>query len=159
MTTRATSWAGSSTRERKARRAAQHNYNVVPTDKGRILVSNSYQSGISVLDFTDPANVKEIAFADPAPLLNPDNPAAIEGGGDWSSYWYDGRIYESDMTRGLDLEPERLRGRRRQEARAPEPANAGRPRSISACAASRELRRVDLHRRETAEVDPPSRHG
>src|SRR5918995_509844 len=78
-----------------------HNYNVVPTDSGRILVSGNYQSGISVLDFTDPKNVKEIAFADPAPLINPDNPAAIEGGGDWSSYWYDGRIYESDMTRGL----------------------------------------------------------
>jgi hypothetical protein len=78
-----------------------HNYNVVPTDKGRILVSGNYQSGISVLDFTDPANVREIAFADPAPLINPDNPAAIEGGGDWSSYWYNGRIYESDMTRGL----------------------------------------------------------
>jgi hypothetical protein len=78
-----------------------HNYNVVPTDMGRILVAGNYQSGISVLDFTDPANVREIAFADPAPLINPDNPALIEGGGDWSSYWYDGRIYESDMTRGL----------------------------------------------------------
>jgi PA domain/LVIVD repeat len=78
-----------------------HNYNVVPTDKGRILVAGNYQSGISVLDFTDPANVREIAYADPAPLINPDDPAAIEGGGDWSSYWYDGRIYESDMTRGL----------------------------------------------------------
>ena len=80
-----------------------HNYNVVPTDKGRILVSGNYQSGISVLDFTDPANVREIAYADPAPLVNPDNPAAIEGGGDWSSYWYDGLIYESDMTRGLTI--------------------------------------------------------
>jgi hypothetical protein len=78
-----------------------HNYNVVPTTKGYILVSGNYQSGISVLDFTNPASVKEIAYADPAPLINPDNPAAIEGGGDWSSYWYDGRIYESDMTRGL----------------------------------------------------------
>ncbi len=80
-----------------------HNYNVVPTAKRDILVSGNYQAGISVLDFTDPANVRQIAFADPAPLLNPDNPAAIEGGGDWSSYWYDGRIYESDMTRGLTI--------------------------------------------------------
>jgi len=78
-----------------------HNYNVVPTGKRDILVAGNYQSGISVLDFTDPTNVKEIAYADPAPLVNPDNAAAIEGGGDWSSYWYDGRIYESDMTRGL----------------------------------------------------------
>jgi hypothetical protein len=78
-----------------------HNYNAVPTGKRDILVAGNYQSGISVLDFTDPANVREIASADPAPLVNPDNPAAIESGGDWSSYWYDGRIYESDMTRGL----------------------------------------------------------
>jgi hypothetical protein len=80
-----------------------HNYNVVPTDRGRILVSGNYQSGISVVDFTDPANPEEIAFADPAPLIDPDPPVGIEGGGDWSSYWYDGRIYESDMTRGLTI--------------------------------------------------------
>jgi hypothetical protein len=80
-----------------------HNYNVVPTDKGRILVSGNYQSGISVLDFTDPANVREIAYADPAPLVDPDPPVGIEGGGDWSSYWYNGLIYESDMTRGLTV--------------------------------------------------------
>jgi hypothetical protein len=78
-----------------------HNYDVVPTDNRYLLVSGNYQSGISVVDFTDPANAKEIAFADPAPLVNPTNPNAIVGGGDWSSYWYDGRIYESDMKRGL----------------------------------------------------------
>ena len=78
-----------------------HNYNVVPTSKGYILVSGNYQSGISVVDFSDPTNAKEIAFADPAPLVNPNNPAALEVGGDWSTYWYDGRIYESDITRGL----------------------------------------------------------
>jgi PA domain/LVIVD repeat len=80
-----------------------HNYNVVPTRRGRILVSGNYQSGISVLDFTDPTEVEEIAFADPAPLIDPDPPVGIEGGGDWSSYWYNGRIYESDMTRGLTI--------------------------------------------------------
>jgi hypothetical protein len=78
-----------------------HNYNVVPTDKRYVLVSGNYQSGITVVDFTDPANAQEIAFADPAPLINPNNPTAIELGGDWSSYWYNGRIYESDITRGL----------------------------------------------------------
>jgi hypothetical protein len=78
-----------------------HNYNVVPTDKGYVLVAAGYQSGISVVDFSDPANASEVAFADPAPLVNPDNPAAIELGGDWSTYWYNGRIYESDITRGL----------------------------------------------------------
>jgi LVIVD repeat len=72
-----------------------HNYNVVPTDKGYVLVAGNYQAGISVVDFTDPANAREIAFADPAPLV----PTQL--GGDWSTYWYNGRIYESDITRGL----------------------------------------------------------
>ncbi|HWQ16060.1 MAG TPA: hypothetical protein VNL77_24885 [Roseiflexaceae bacterium] len=72
-----------------------HNYNVVPTDKRYVLVAGNYQSGISVVDFTDPANAYEAAYADPAPLA----PTAL--GGDWSTYWYNGRIYESDITRGL----------------------------------------------------------
>ena len=78
-----------------------HNYNVVPTGRRYVLVSGNYQSGISVVDFTDPAEAREIAFADPAPIVDPDPPVGIEGGGDWSSYWYNGRIYESDMLRGL----------------------------------------------------------
>jgi hypothetical protein len=72
-----------------------HNYNVVPTDKRYLLVGGNYQAGISVVDFTDPANAVEVASADPAPLV----PTQL--GGDWSTYWYNGRIYESDITRGL----------------------------------------------------------
>ncbi len=74
-----------------------HNYNIVPTDKRYVFVSGNYQSGISVLDFTDPANVYEVAYADPAPLSE----TSLILGGDWSTYWYNGRIYESDITRGL----------------------------------------------------------
>jgi hypothetical protein len=72
-----------------------HNLDVVPTDKGYVLVSGNYQGGISVVDFTDPANAVEIAYADPAPLV----PTQL--GCDWSTYWYDGFIYQSDITRGL----------------------------------------------------------
>lgn len=78
-----------------------HNYDVVPTEKRYVLVSGNYQSGVSVVDFTDPGDAKEVAYADPAPLVHPTDPNAIVGGGDWSSYWYNGRIYESDMKRGL----------------------------------------------------------
>jgi hypothetical protein len=78
-----------------------HNYNVVPTNKRYVMVSGNYQSGISVIEFTDPANAEEIAFADPAPLVDPNPPVGIELGGDWSTYWYNGFIYESDITRGL----------------------------------------------------------
>jgi len=72
-----------------------HNFNVVPTDRANILVSGSYQSGIGIVDFTDPSAPYEIAYADPAPL----SPTQL--GGDWSTYWYNGTIYESDITRGL----------------------------------------------------------
>jgi hypothetical protein len=78
-----------------------HNYNIVPLRDRYVMVSGNYQSGISVIDFTDPANAKEIAYADPAPLVDPNPPVGIELGGDWSSYWYNGRIYESDILRGL----------------------------------------------------------
>jgi hypothetical protein len=74
-----------------------HNYNVVPTPHRYVVVSGNYQSGISVVDFTNPARAREIAHADPAPLV----PSQI--GGDWSTYWYNGRIYESDITRGLSI--------------------------------------------------------
>lgn len=72
-----------------------HNYNVVPGTRRDVVVAGNYQSGISVVDFTDPSKPVEIAFADPTPLV----PTQL--GGDWSTYWYNGRIYESDITRGL----------------------------------------------------------
>jgi hypothetical protein len=94
-----------------------HNYNVVPTDKHRLLVSGNYQSGISVVDFTDLNNIHEIAYADPAPPLHPSgNPNQILAGGDWSTHWYNGRIYESDIRRGLiiwNLADNRLAGAQR----------------------------------------------
>jgi hypothetical protein len=74
-----------------------HNYNVVPTDKRYVMVSGNYQSGVSVVDFTDPTSAREVAFADPAPLSD----AGLVTGGDWSTYWYDGHIYQSDIRRGL----------------------------------------------------------
>ena len=74
-----------------------HNYNVVPHAKRDVVVSGNYQSGISVVDFTNPASAVEIAYADPAPLST----TSLVVGGDWSSYWYDGIIYESDITRGF----------------------------------------------------------
>jgi hypothetical protein len=78
-----------------------HNFNVVPTYKGYAAIVGSYQKGISAIDFTNPAAPQEIAFADPAPLVHPTNPNGIVLGGDWSTYWYNGTIYESDIRRGV----------------------------------------------------------
>lgn len=73
-----------------------HNFNVVPLRGGRyVLVQGSYQSGTSVVDFTDPTNPVEVGFTDPQPLV----PTQL--GGIWSSYWYNGFMYESDITTGL----------------------------------------------------------
>ena len=74
-----------------------HNYNVVPSKNRDILVHGSYQSGIGVVDFSDLDDIKEIAYADPKPL----NPTAFTVGGDWSSHYYNGLIWQSDITRGL----------------------------------------------------------
>ena len=82
-----------------------HNYNIVPHLTKYLLVHGSYQSGTAVVDFTNPANAREVAWMDPLPL---DPPTATTPGGrtnfrggDWSSYWYNGLIYESDTRRGL----------------------------------------------------------
>lgn len=75
-----------------------HNYNIVPMPNGNyILVSGNYQSGTSVVDFTDPANPIEVAYSDP-PAIDP-----IDLGGAWSSYWYNNFIYETNITEGLNI--------------------------------------------------------
>jgi len=82
-----------------------HNYNIVPHPTRNLLVHGSYQSGTALVDFTDPANPHEVAWMDPDPL-DPPSDTSPGGrtnfrGGDWSSYGYNGLIYESDTRRGL----------------------------------------------------------
>ncbi|WP_421922926.1 DUF305 domain-containing protein [Maricaulis maris] len=76
-----------------------HNGSVVPVPGRDIFVQSWYQGGVSVIDFTDSANPYEIAFFDRGPI---DEDRMISGGY-WSSYWYDGRIYASEIARGLDV--------------------------------------------------------
>ena len=80
-----------------------HNFNTVPTKGGNFLVSGNYQAGINVIDYTQPAAPKVIAYADPKPLPNASTYGGdgYPDGGDWSTYWYNGKIYEADIYRGL----------------------------------------------------------
>jgi len=78
-----------------------HNFNVVPTKAGYYATVGSYQSGISVFDFSNPAAPKELAYADPAPLETTPATTGIVLGGDWSTYWHNGTIYQSDIKRGV----------------------------------------------------------
>jgi hypothetical protein len=75
-----------------------HNYNIVPVRSGRyVAVSGNYQAGTWVTDFTDPASPVTVAWSDPPPLV----PTQL--GGAWSSYWYNNFVYESEITKGLNV--------------------------------------------------------
>ena len=75
-----------------------HNYNIVPLKDGRyVMVGGHYQAGTWVVEFTNPAAARTVAWSDPPPLV----PADL--GGAWSSYWYNNRIYESEITKGLNV--------------------------------------------------------
>ena len=82
-----------------------HNYNIVPLRSGRyVVVSGNYQGGTWAVDFTDPANPYAIAWSDPVSLgPGPFCGGQCQIGGSWSSYWYNNFIYESDITRGLNV--------------------------------------------------------
>jgi len=51
------------------------------------------------MDFTDPANPTEIAYFDRGPI----DAKMLVMGGSWSAYWYNGKIYSSEIARGLDI--------------------------------------------------------
>jgi len=76
-----------------------HNGSLIPVPGRDIKAQSWYQGGISVFDWTDPANPFEIAFQDRGPA----NPDAIISAGTWSVYWYNGVLVSSEMARGLDI--------------------------------------------------------
>lgn len=76
-----------------------HNGSIVPVPGRDIFVQAWYQGGISVIDFTDSANPVEIAYFDRGPVDEED----LILGGFWSTYWYNGRIYGTEIVRGLDV--------------------------------------------------------
>jgi hypothetical protein len=76
-----------------------HNGSIIPVPGRDIFVQAWYQGGISVIDFTDSSEPFEIAFFDRGPI---DENALILGGF-WSAYWYGGRIYGTEIVRGLDV--------------------------------------------------------
>ena len=76
-----------------------HNGSLIPIPGRDIEVQAWYQGGVSVMDFTDPANPFEIAYFDRGPI----DPKVLVLGGDWSAYWYNGYIYGSEIARGLDV--------------------------------------------------------
>lgn len=75
-----------------------HNGNLIPVPGRDLMVQAWYQGGISIMDFSDPSNPQEIAYFDRGPLGE-----KLMIGGSWSAYWLNGRIYSSEIARGLDV--------------------------------------------------------
>jgi hypothetical protein len=63
------------------------------------MVQAWYQGGISIFDWTDAKNPKEIAYFDRGPI----DSTQFRMGGSWSAYWYNGAIVSSEISRGLDV--------------------------------------------------------
>ena len=76
-----------------------HNGSIIPVPGRDIFVQAWYQGGVSVVDFTDSANPVEIAYFDRGPI----NGETMVTGGYWSTYWYNGFIYGTEIVRGLDV--------------------------------------------------------
>ena len=76
-----------------------HNGNLIPVPGRSLMVQAWYQGGVSIMDFTDPKKPVEIASFDRGPI---DGDRLLVGGY-WSTYWFNGRIYGSEIARGLDV--------------------------------------------------------
>ena len=91
-----------------------HNGGLIPVPGRDIMVQGWYQGGVSLMEFTDPDNPKELGYFDRGSIDPPrdvDVPAppqerrASRGtiGGSWGAYWWNGYIYSSELDRGFDI--------------------------------------------------------
>jgi hypothetical protein len=85
-------------------RCTTHIYTILPMKDPTkyIAVSSYYSGGISAVDFSDPADPKEIGHYLMLPGgINPDT---------WSAYWRNGRVYTNDHLSGLGIGVFKIRG-------------------------------------------------
>jgi hypothetical protein len=76
-----------------------HNGSMIPVPGRNIEVQSWYQGGVSIMDYTDPSHPFEIGYFDRGPV-DDSRPAM---GGQWSTYYYNGYIYGSEIARGTDV--------------------------------------------------------
>jgi hypothetical protein len=76
-----------------------HNGTLIPIPGRDVMVQAWYQGGVDVFDWTDPAHPKEIAYYDRGPM----DPTKLVMAGYWSTYWYNGYIVGSEISRGMDM--------------------------------------------------------
>src|SRR5258708_15282091 len=76
-----------------------NNGSLIPVPGRDVGVQSWYQGGVSIVDFTDITHPVEVGYFDRGP---------VDGikrgmGGQWSTYWYNGYIYGSEIARGVDV--------------------------------------------------------
>jgi uncharacterized protein (DUF305 family) len=76
-----------------------HNGSILPVPGRDLFVQAWYQGGLSLIDFSDSARPVEIGYFDRGPVDAED----LILGGYWSVYYYRGRIYGTEIARGLDV--------------------------------------------------------
>ena len=76
-----------------------HIPSLVPVPGRDLFVQAWYQGGASLVDFSDSANPVEIGYFD----RGPNSATALVTGGLWSTYWYNGVAYGSEIGRGFDV--------------------------------------------------------
>ena len=76
-----------------------HNGSIIPIPNRDIFVQAWDQGGLSVMDFTDSENPIEIGYFDRGPISE----EQLISGGYWSTYYYEGKIYGTEIARGIDV--------------------------------------------------------
>ena len=74
-----------------------HNGSIVPVNGRDVMVQSWYQGGVSLWDFTDAENPRELGWFERGPLPTGGT------GGTWSAYYYNGYVYSSDIAKGFDV--------------------------------------------------------
>ncbi|WP_421729471.1 LVIVD repeat-containing protein [Brevundimonas sp.] len=82
-----------------AENCVAHNGTLIPVPGRDLMVQAWYQGGLSIVDFTDPDKAFEVASFDRGPI----EADRMVVGGFWSTYWFNGRIYGSEIARGVDV--------------------------------------------------------
>ncbi len=85
--------------QKNTENCVSHNGGLIPVPGRDIMVQGWYQGGVNVFDFTDPTKPFEIAFFDRGPV----NDSTLVMGGSWGAYYWNGYIYSSELSRGLDV--------------------------------------------------------
>jgi LVIVD repeat len=76
-----------------------HLPSLIPVPGRDIMVQAWYQAGASLVDFTDSSHPKEIGYYDRGPISTT---TQLILGGLWSTYYFNGNVYGSEIARGFD---------------------------------------------------------